>query len=135
MTPTVADREYETLARFRHELRGFLRFSEEAARSAGLHPAQHQLLLAIRGHPGPSLPSVSDMAERLLLQLHSASELVDRAERNGLVRRAVDPDDHRRALLSLTAAGAAKLEALSVLHRQELHRFRTHLLPVLDDLS
>ena len=45
---TISDAEYQALAAFRAELRRFLRFSEDAARAAGLSPQQHQLLLAIR---------------------------------------------------------------------------------------
>jgi hypothetical protein len=44
---TLAD--YQTLARFRRALRAFLHFSDEAARAAGLTPAQHQLMLAVKG--------------------------------------------------------------------------------------
>ena len=38
--------EYQSLAEFRYQLRRFLHFSEQAARSVGLEPQQHQLLLA-----------------------------------------------------------------------------------------
>jgi DNA-binding MarR family transcriptional regulator len=48
----VSDREYEMLASFRHALRRFLSFSEEAARVVGLTPQQHQALLAIKGFQG-----------------------------------------------------------------------------------
>ena len=57
----LGDRDYRALAEFRHALRRFLAFSEQAARDAGLTPSQHQLLLAVRGHAGPGQPSVSDV--------------------------------------------------------------------------
>jgi len=41
--------DYETLARFRYELRRFQAFSEAAANKSGLTAQQHQALLAIRG--------------------------------------------------------------------------------------
>ncbi|MGI8699652.1 MAG: MarR family winged helix-turn-helix transcriptional regulator [Nocardioidaceae bacterium] len=133
----LTDRNYRALARFRHALRVFERFSEEKARAAGLTPAQHQLLLAIRGHHTPDRPpSLSELADVLQVRLHSAGELVNRAEANGLVTRQVDPTDHRRALLSLTHHGAQQLVALSVVHREELRRFHgqmTDLLRQLDD--
>ena len=50
----LSDADYRSLAEFRHALRRFLAFSEHAARDHGLTPSQHQLLLAIRGHAGPS---------------------------------------------------------------------------------
>ena len=131
----LSDADYRALARFRHALRTFQRFSEEAARAADLTPAQHQLLLAIRGHGGPGAPSLSEVAERLQLKLHSAGELVDRASANGLVERWVDPGDARRAMLALTPMGEAKLAELSVLHRDELRRFRQEMNDVLRELD
>lgn len=135
MTQPLSDREYRSLAQFRHALRTFLRFSEDAARHAGLTPAQHQLLLAIRGHPGTGAPSTSEVAERLQLKLHSTVELVARAEANGFVVRVVDEGDARRALLALTDEGESKLAELSVLHRRELKRFRDEMGDVLRELG
>lgn len=135
MTKPLSDRDYESLATFRRELRRFLAFSEEAARSAGLTPAHHQLLLAIRGHDGGP-PSISDVADALHVKLHSATELVARAEAKGLVTRShTDPDDARRAVLALTDEGAAKLADLSTVHREELRRFRDQLADILSQLG
>lgn len=123
----LRDADYRALAGFRSALRRFLHFSEQAAREAGLTPAQHQLLLAIRGHPGGQPVPMSVLAETLQLRLHSVGELVDRAETNGLVARSADPDDHRRALVSLTEGGERKLAELTMLHRAELSRSRETL--------
>lgn len=131
----LTDAEYRSLAEFRHALRRFVRFSERAARDHGLTPAQHQLLLAIRGHATGDAPSTSDLAEVLQLRLHSVGELADRAVDNGLVTRQHDPNDARRSLLELTDHGAAQLDALSVLHRRELRQFRTELAAILGELS
>jgi DNA-binding MarR family transcriptional regulator len=128
----VTDREYRALAGFRRSLRAFMRFSEDAARSVGMTPAQHQLLLAVKGYPGGGMPSIGDAADALQLRHHSAVELVDRAEAAGLLQRRVDPDDARRHLVALTADGEARLEELSWLHRDELRRFRVE---VMDHLS
>jgi DNA-binding MarR family transcriptional regulator len=114
--------DYQALARFRHSLRVFLRFSEDAARLAGLTPAQHQLLLAVKGHVGDSAPSASDVAGALQLRLHSTVELINRAEASGLVIRRADETDGRRHLLSLTRLGEDRLAGLSLLHRDELRR-------------
>lgn len=135
MSQPLSDSGYRSLARFRHALRLFQRFSETAARDAGLTPAQHQLLLAIRGHDGDGPPSLSDAAEHLQLRLHSAGELVGRAVANGLIERWSDPEDHRRALLGLTAEGEDKLAELSLLHRAELRRFRSEMNDVLQELE
>ena len=49
---------------------------DHSARRAGLEPAQHQLLLAVKAHAGE--PTVGDLAERLQLQHHSVVGLIDR---------------------------------------------------------
>jgi hypothetical protein len=45
----VTDKQYAALSNFRFHLAKFLRFSQRAARSAGIMPAQYLLLL--HGHP------------------------------------------------------------------------------------
>jgi DNA-binding MarR family transcriptional regulator len=129
--PPLRDADYRALAAFRYALRQFLRFSENAARAAGLTPAQHQLLLAVRGFDGPNAPTVADVAERLQLRHHSAGELVKRAVALGLLRQTIDARDARVRRLELTARGGRTLEALTRLHRRELARFRTELSPLL----
>ncbi|MEO6989450.1 MAG: MarR family transcriptional regulator, partial [Aquihabitans sp.] len=54
----LSDGDFRSLAEFRHALREFLAFSENAARDAGITPHQHQLMLAVRGFPGPGQPSM-----------------------------------------------------------------------------
>ena len=131
----LTDRDYQALARFRAGLRRFLAFSEAAARTEGITPAQHQLLLAIRGHPGEGDPSISDLADALQRERHSVVGLVDRAEQHGLVASVDDELDHRRRLVALTARGAQIIEHLSVRHRAELRGFEEDLAQVLTDLS
>jgi DNA-binding MarR family transcriptional regulator len=131
----LSDRDYRALARFRHALRVFQRFSEDAARAAGTTPAQHQLLLAIRGFRGDGSPVIGDLADALQLRHHSVVELVDRADTAGLVRRSTDPVDQRRQRVELTAAGRDVLEELSVVHRDELRRFRSEMFDVLRELD
>jgi DNA-binding MarR family transcriptional regulator len=120
----VTDAEYRSLAQFRRALRSFLYFSEEAARAAGLTPAQHQLLLAIRGAEGDEPPTIGEVADWMKLRHHSTVELVNRAEASGLLQRVPDPSDRRRQRLVLTDLGATRLAALTTLHREELRRFR-----------
>ncbi|MHB1137376.1 MAG: MarR family winged helix-turn-helix transcriptional regulator [Microthrixaceae bacterium] len=130
-TRPLGQADYRALAEFRRQLRVFLRFSEDAARSQGITPAQHQLLLAVKGWSEDEAPSVSDVAGHLLLRTHSAVELVGRATEAGLVRTTEDPADHRRHLVELTAEGEQILAALSRLHRDELRSFRSDLHEVL----
>src|SRR5687767_293345 len=119
--------DYQRLLEFRTGLRRFLRWSEEQAAAAGLTPAQHQLLLAVRGHPHPAGPTIGDVADYLLLRHHSTVGLIDRAEGAGLVRRDRDVDDHRVVRLRLTALGRRRIEQLSETHLAELARFAPRL--------
>jgi DNA-binding MarR family transcriptional regulator len=127
MTMRLTDADYEDLLALRTGLRRFLRWSEQQAEATGLTPAQHQLLLAIRGHPDRRGPTVGEIADYLLLRHHSAVGLVDRADAAGLVIRTRDPDDHRVVRLSLSRTGEKRLEALSALHVEELQRLALKL--------
>jgi len=118
----MSQEDFEKLLRFRTALRRFLHWSEEQAREVGLTPAQHQLLLAVKGHPAPSGPTIGEVAEYLALRHHSAVELVDRAQRAGLVKRCPDAEDHRVVHLRLTTAGDERIGRLSRLHLEELRR-------------
>ena len=124
---TLDQSDFEHLLELRTGLRRFLRWSEQQAEEAGLTPAQHQLLLAIRGHGDPRGPTIGEVADYLLLRHHSAVGLIDRADAAGLVERVRDPEDHRIVRLQLTAHGTKRLEALSAQHLDELQRLARKL--------
>jgi DNA-binding MarR family transcriptional regulator len=129
------DSDYQRLLQFRTGLRRFLHWSEQQAAAAGLTAAQHQLLLAIRGHADPRGPTVGDVAASLLLRHHSAVGLVDRAADAGLVARHQDENDHRVVRLRLTSRGSQVLRQLSALHLEELSRLRPQMRPIWDGLE
>ena len=131
----ITDADYRQLLEFRTGLRRFVRWSEQQAQGAGVSPGQHQLLLAIRGHPDRRGPTIGDVAEYLLLRHHSAVGLVDRAEDAGLVRRRQDRDDHRIVRLQLTARGAETLQRLTAVTLEELARLSPRLRPVWSGLE
>ncbi|HEV8275265.1 MAG TPA: MarR family winged helix-turn-helix transcriptional regulator [Streptosporangiaceae bacterium] len=122
--------DFENLLAFRTSLRRFLHWSRTQAQAAGLTPAQHQLLVAIKGHPSGQQPTIGDLAGYLLLRHHSAVELVDRAVAAGLVERRSDAEDARVTRVRLTADGEARLSKLAPAHLDELR----NLAPVLDQL-
>jgi DNA-binding MarR family transcriptional regulator len=128
MRPSQSD--FEHLLELRTGLRRFLRWSERCARAAGLTPAQHQLLLAIRGHRDRRGPTVGEIADYLILRHHSAVELIDRAVAERLVRRARDRSNGSMVRVTLTKAGARRLDALAATHLQEL----AHLAPTMRTL-
>jgi DNA-binding MarR family transcriptional regulator len=119
--------DFEHLLKLRTGLRRFLRWSEEQARTAGLTATKHQLLLAIQGHPDPAGPTIGDLADHLVLRHHSAVGLVDRAVTDGLVRRTRDAASKSVVRVTLTPAGAARLDALTEAHLQEI----AHLAPTM----
>src|ERR687886_2453352 len=91
-------------AEFRAALRQFLRKSERIARSSGLTPQRHLLLLMIKGAPGGTESStVTELADRLQLAQSTVTELVRRAEESGLVEPQRSEENARVAHLRLSA--------------------------------
>ena len=117
-----SDADYRAIAAFRAGLRRFMRFSEDAARAAGLSPQQHQLLLAIRGHAGPGPPTIGDLAHALQIKHHSVVGLIDRMAQGGHVQRKGSTVDNRRVHVLITPAGEDVLRSLTAVHRQEYQR-------------
>src|ERR687888_1869498 len=98
----LSQSDFEHLLELRTGLRRFLRWSEQQARAAGITPAHHQLMLAIRGHGGGRGPTIGDVAGYLLLRHHSAVGLIDRAAKAGLLVRTKDADNNSAVRLRLT---------------------------------
>ena len=122
MTDHLDDEDYRALADIRFELRRFMRFSEVAAKEAGIRPQHHQALLAIRGAGGHML--VGSLAEKLMLRPHTTTELVDRMVHHGLVARAPGLGEQRQVDVMISDKGVALLTSLSTEHRSELRRIR-----------
>lgn len=131
----ISDEDYAKLLAFRTGLRKFLRWSEQKAEQLGITPAQHQLLLAIRGHPEKSGPTIGELADYLVSQHHSVGGLVQRAVEAGLVERHDDPNDRRVSRVRLTRAGEDALEQLSVLHLEELSRMASEMSGLWENLK
>lgn len=126
---TLEQSDYEHLLELRTGLRRFIRWSDEQAQAAGLTPAKHQLLLAIKGHSDPSGPTIGEVADYLVLRHHSAVGLVDRAVEDGLVER--NRDRSKGVVrVTLTRAGNDKLAALAQTHIEEI----AHLAPAMRTL-
>src|SRR5438552_4946915 len=97
-------------AEFRSALRRFLRRSERVARSSGLTPQRHLLMLMIKGAPdGSERSTVTELAERLQLAQSTVTELVRRAEEVGLIAREPSSVDGRVAYIRLTEEGERRL--------------------------
>jgi DNA-binding MarR family transcriptional regulator len=120
MPTRIRPGEYEGLAEIRYRIRRFLVFSEASARDVGVEPQQHQLLLAVRGMPDGTPPTVGRVAERLQLHHNSTVELVNRSCEKGLLEKRPGAGDRREVHLHITARGLRLLEKLAVAHRTEL---------------
>lgn len=125
---------YQKMAEFRYQIRCFLRFSEQAARAAGLEPQQHQLLLALKGLPVGKKATIGVLAERLQIQHHSAVELIDRLAGRKLIRRYRSRVDRRQVFVRLTASGEKVLRELLLYHLQELQSVGPSLVKILNEL-
>ena len=130
----ISSSDYRALAAFRHEIRKFLAFSEQAAREAGIEPQQHQLLLAVRGLPEGSRPTIGAIAARLCVKHHTVVALVDKLEAGGLIERDRSTEDRREVLLRVTRDGEALLRGLSSLHRDQLQTAGPQMIRALQEI-
>lgn len=110
----------ERQSEFRFQLRRFLRFGEDAARSAGVTSLQHHLMLHTQGFPGRDWATIGELAERLQTQQHGVVALVSRCEEAGLVRRQSNPADGRLVEVHLTAKGRRCVALLAAQHQAQL---------------
>jgi DNA-binding MarR family transcriptional regulator len=102
--PTIES--VQRVAAFRVALRAFQRGTERAARSAGLTPQWYLLLLLVKGSErGDERATVGELARRMQLAQSTVTELVNRAERAGLVRRSASTLDGRVAHIALSRDG------------------------------
>src|SRR5439155_2369617 len=132
---TVSLTDYRALSEFRYELMRYLALSDDAARSAGLHPGQYRLLLMAKGLPDGVEPTIGNLAERLGLRHHSTVELVDRLEQGGLIYRERS-DRHRSfVFVRLTPKGETVLRKLVASRKRELQKAGPILVKALNTLT
>ena len=131
----VAAAEYVALGSFRHALRHFLHFSEQAARRAGLSAQQHQALLVVKALSSNEEITIGSLARALILQHHSTVGMVDRLTKKRLLKRTPSNQDRRKVFITLTAQGEKVIEALSAAHRHELRRIGPELRRWLETLD
>jgi DNA-binding MarR family transcriptional regulator len=122
-----SESDYRDQADFRCALREFLRFAEEQARQEGITPQQYVLLVVTRGHEDYPNVTIGDIAQALQVRQSSASLLVDRSVRRGLLDRREDPVDRRRAIVQLTDQGQQVLDVIMAANRRELGALRDSL--------
>ena len=131
----LATRDYARLAAFRHALRRFLRFSEDAAAAVGLTGQYYQAMLVVRGAPEGGRVTINELARQLLVKHNSAVGLVDRLVELDLLAREASAQDRRKVELRLTARGRSVLAKLASVHRAELRRIGPELERFFGELS
>jgi DNA-binding MarR family transcriptional regulator len=82
---------------------------EDALEAVGLSLAKHGVLATL-AEEGTSMP-LGELAARQKCVRSNITQLVDRLETDGLVRRERDPDDRRSVRAALTAEGVTRQEA------------------------
>ncbi|MBN3802161.1 winged helix-turn-helix transcriptional regulator [Paraburkholderia sp. Ac-20336] len=115
--------DLEAMSNFRHQLRRFLRYSEEITHAEGVTPLQYQLLLHVHGFPGRTWATVGELAERLQAVPNGTAALVSRCEAAGLVLRRPGKEDRRQVQVHLTARGERCMLKLAALHKPEIEAF------------
>ncbi len=93
----------------------------ELRRAHDLAVTEFDVLITLFNAPDHRL-GMSDLAERVLLSPAGTTHLVTRLERDGLVRREVDPKDRRKWFTVLTGKGDRALQAARRTHNDVLRR-------------
>jgi DNA-binding MarR family transcriptional regulator len=91
------------------DLRGVIGHLIRRLRRENLFPLNQASVLGRLDRDGSQ--SVSDLATAERIRPQSMAQTVGDLEAEGLVERKPDPDDRRRALVILTPAGQARIEA------------------------
>jgi DNA-binding MarR family transcriptional regulator len=126
--PRIKSDSLRQLAWFRYRVRCFLRFSEKVARTSGVTPQQHQLLLGVAGYTGRGWATISELAEFLQERHNAVVGLVQRAAERGLVRKIPGQRDRRFVKVHLTRHGVAILQKISRVNVAELRELQLDIL-------
>ena len=123
-TKPFASREEEVYLNIQHTAEALWWGVSETLKRAELTPTQYNVLRILRG-AGEAGASCGEISERLVTKDSDITRLLDRLERQGLVRRARDVADRRVVLAYIEPAGERALASvdapLAAAHRQ---RFR-----------
>src|SRR5918999_2486100 len=101
----------------------------ELLRAHGLSLSSYEVLLFLADAPGGQL-RMSELADGVLLSRSGLTRLVDRLERDGLLRRERCPDDARGFLATITPKGKTLFQRARRTHLDGVReRFLSNLTP------
>lgn len=131
VTTTITELTEAELAAWRGFLRVhtalFKQLDAELEAAHNLPLSSYGVLIALRAAPNGRL-RMADLAERALLSRSGMTRLVDRLERQGLLKRCSCSDDARGCFAVLTDGGAALLDRARPTHLDGVRaRFLAHL--------
>ena len=109
----------EILVSLRRIMRATEIYSQKLARVSGLTVPQ---LLLLQGIEKDGNPSTSALARHIVVSLATVTRIIDRLERDGLVKRAKGSADKRVVNVSLTDLGREKLAAAPEPLQAEFYR-------------
>lgn len=101
----------------------------ELAHECDLPLGSYEVLLHLNEAPDRRL-RMTELADRVLLSRSGLTRLVDRLERDGLIRRESCPSDARGTNAVLTDEGLRRLKAAAPVH---LRGVREHIVDLLDE--
>ena len=123
--------DYLTATEFR-AWHGSLQFTNTAIRALdvalaaahGISVKEFDVLITLFNAPNRKL-RMTELADRVVLSASGVSHLVTRLERDGLVRRAADPNDGRSFFAELTRAGHRRLHDSRPTHNAVVRAYLT----------
>jgi DNA-binding MarR family transcriptional regulator len=118
----------EALRQFRVIFGAVRQHFQDVEKACGVSGAQIWAMAALRDQPGLK---VSELAQALTIHTSTASNLLDKIEKAGFIRRERSRDDQRVVRLYLTESGATALEKAP----QPLTGLLTHALDQLSDAA
>jgi MarR family transcriptional regulator, 2-MHQ and catechol-resistance regulon repressor len=92
-----------------------------------LSPVEFEVLMRLARSPGRKL-RMTDLAGQTSLSTSGVTRVVDRMDRDGLVRREACASDRRSSYAVITDAGLARLEAVLPEHLELIERWFVSLL-------
>ena len=94
---------------------------EELRRDAGMPLSTYEALIRLGRSPGRQLQQV-ELSRQLSLTTGGVTRMIDRLERDGLVRRVSSPTDRRASYAQLTDTGLEAIRRATEVHLVSLQR-------------
>lgn len=123
-SPVTTDQCAADLMEAIHPIMQFIRKEMRSERDPSLSVPQFRVLAFLTLHPGASL---SDVADHLGVTRATASTMVDRLVKRGLIDRAEHPQERRHVMLKLTQRGTDQLQQMRNITSSKIADLLVHL--------